>query len=263
MIGVNLFRQKSKRVGVALGGGAVWAFAHIGVLEVLEENGILVDGVAGTSAGSIVGAFYAFGLKLHEIKEIALSLTLSDVFHWKVSKLGLSQTDRIRKLIEDKVGDVKVGDAKLPLFITATDLLNSEPYVFNEDTPLSLAVSASCAIPGVFVPVEYRGRVFVDGSLLADVNCKVLKENGFDVVIGVELNSYMKKKKPSNMFEVILESFQSMVEKSNRELEKYSDVMIKVDMESVGRFEIEKAPLVLQKGREKAFEFIDTIKSLV
>ena len=263
MIGVNLFKQKNKRVGVALGGGAVWAFAHIGVLEVFEENGILVDGVAGTSAGSIVAAFYSFGLKLHEIKEIALSLALSDVFHWKVSKLGLSQTDRIGKLVENQVGDAKVGDAKLPLFITATDLLGSEPHVFGENTPLALAVSASCAIPGVFVPVEHEGRVFVDGSLLADVNCKVLRESGFDVVIGVELNNYLEKKKPTNMFEVILESFQSMVERSNRELEKYADVMIKVDMEGVGRFEIEKAPLILQKGRERAFEFVGKIKSLL
>ncbi len=263
MIGVNLFKQKDRKVGVALGGGAVWAFAHIGVLEVFEENGIAIDGIAGTSAGSIVAAFYAFGLKLHEIKEIALSLTLSDVFHWKVSKLGLSQTDKIGSLMEKHVGSVKIGDAKLPLFITATDLLSSEPYVFRPDADLSLAVCASCAIPGVFVPVEDKERVFVDGSLLADVNCRVLRENGFDVVIGVELNSYLKKKKPSNMFEVILESFQSMVEKSNRELEKYADVMIKVDMEGVGRFEIEKAPLILQKGREKAFELVDRIKSLV
>ncbi len=263
MIGVGLFKQKNKRVGVALGGGAVWAFAHIGVLEVLEENGISVDGVAGTSAGSIVAAFYSFGLKLHEIKEIALNLTLSDVFHWKVSKLGLSQTDRIGNLIEKYVGGVRVGDAKMPLFITATDLLSSEPHVFGKETPLALAVCASCAIPGVFVPVEHEGRVFVDGSLLADVNCRVLKENGFDVVIGVELNSYLEKRKPSNMFEVILESFQSMVERSNRELEKYADIMIRVDMEGIGRFEIEKAPIVLQKGREKAFGILSEIKTLV
>ncbi len=262
MLGISLFRGKEKRFGIALGGGAVWSFAHLGVLEVLEENGIRIDGIAGTSSGSIVASFYAFGLRLHEIKEIGLKLTLSNFFHWKISKLGLSGTDRIKELVRNAIGEHKIGESLIPLFITATDLLKSEQHIFDENCDVCDAVAASCAIPGIFVPVEIGEKMFVDGSLLADVNCKALRENGFDVVVGVELINYSLKSRPSNMFEVILESYQSMVERNNREMESYADFIIKPNINGIGRFEIDKAPILIQKGREAASEIVFKIKEL-
>ncbi len=263
MISIGLFKQKNKTFGIALGGGAAWAVAHIGILEVLEENGIKIDGIAGTSAGSIVASLYAFGLRPHEIKDLALRLKLNDVFHWKISKMGLSQTDRIESLIIDAIGEKKIGDAGIPLFITATDLMRAEAFVFDGDAFVHEAVAASCAIPGVFVPFEFNGRVLVDGSLVADVNCKVLKENGFDVVVGVELSNYRKGKKPNNMFEILLESLQGMVERSNRELFKYADLVVRPQIFEIGRFEIDKVPQLLQKGREAMASRIIDIKKLL
>lgn len=260
---LGLFRRNDKKLGIALGGGAAWAVAHIGVLEVLEENGIKIDGIAGTSAGSIVAALYAFGYKPYQIKEMALNLKLGDVFHWKMSKMGLSQTDRIEKLIISAIGEKKIGDANMPLFITATDLMKAEQFVFLDDTPVHVAVAASCAIPGIFVPLELNDMVLVDGSLVADVNCKVLKENGFDVVIGVELSTYWESRKPSNVFEVIFESLKSMVEGSNKELSKYADLIVKPNIGDIGRFEIEKTPLLLQKGREAMTSGILKLKDIL
>ncbi len=260
---LSLFKRNDKKLGVALGGGAIWATAHIGVLEVLEENGIKIDGIAGTSAGSIVAALYAFGYKPYQMKEMALKLKLGDVFHWKMSKMGLSQTDRIEKLIISAIGEKKIGDANMPLFITATDLMKAEQFVFLDDTPVHVAVAASCAIPGIFVPFEFNGMVLVDGSLVADVNCKVLKTYGFDVVVGVELSSYGKGKRPNNMFEVLLESLQSMVEIRNKELESFAELIIKPDIGDVGRFEIEKTPLLLQKGREAMASGVLKLKDIL
>jgi len=263
MISIGLFKQRTRTFGIALGGGAAWAVAHIGVLEVLEENSIKIDGIAGTSAGSIVASLYAFGFRPHEIKDFALRLKLSDVFHWKISKMGLSQTDRIEKLIIDAIGKKRIGDANIPLFITATDLMRSEAFVFDGETFVHEAVAASCAIPGIFVPFDFNGRVLVDGSLVADVNCKVLRENDFDVVIGVELSNYRRGKKPSSMFEVLLESLQGMIENSNRELFKYADLIVKPEIFDVGRFEIDKVPQLLQKGREAIASKIIDIKQLL
>lgn len=263
MIGIGLFKQKSKTFGIALGGGAAWAVAHIGVLEVLEENGIKIDGIAGTSAGSIVASLYAFGFRPHEIKDLALKLKLNDIFHWKITKMGLSQTDRIEKLVVDAIGEKKIGDADIPLFITAMDLMKAEAFVFDRDVFVYEAVAASCAIPGVFVPFQFDNRVFVDGSLVADVNCKVLRENKFDVVVGVELSNYRRGEKPSNMFEVLLESLQGMIERSNKELFKYADFVVRPEIFGIGRFEIDKVPQLLQKGREAMASKIIDIKQLL
>lgn len=258
-----MFKRNDKKFGIALGGGAVWAIAHIGVLEILEENGIKIDGIAGTSAGSIVAALYAFGYKPYQIKDMALNLKLGDVFHWKISKMGLSQTDRIEKFIVDAIGERKIGEADMPLFITATNLMKAEQFVFLEDASVHMAVAASCAIPGVFVPFKFNDTVLVDGSLVADVNCKVLKEHGFDVVVGVELSNYGKGKSPNNMFEVLLESLQSMIEIRNKELGSFAELIIKPYIGDIGRFEIEKAPLLLQNGRGAMASNIFKLKDIL
>jgi len=252
--------HSKKTVGLALGGGAVWAASHIGVLKALKEHGIKINAISGTSAGSIIASLYAFCLSLEAIENIALNLKISDIFHWKASRMGLSSTQKIKYLIKKHIGDAKVEDALLPLFIPATDIVNLKP-VLMQNMPVYEAVAASCAIPGIFSPVVINSRMYVDGSLFADVPCKILKLQKFNIVIGVELTDKgLISKEPANIFEVITKSLQGLINETRKERLKYADIIISPSVETIGRFELNKVPALIDKGQEAALKNINEIK---
>ncbi len=255
----KIFNKSDKSVGVALGGGAVWAASHIGVLEVLEKNKIKISAISGTSAGSVVASLYAFGFSVEDIKKIALNLRLLDIFHWKASKMGLSTTNKIKKLIKTYIGDSKVEDARIPLYIPATDVLEGKPYLM-EDIPVYEAVAASCAIPGIYAPLTIKGKIFVDGSLFADVPCKILKIKHIKTVIGVELSDKKNlKKNPTNLFDVIMKSFQCVVNETRLERMKYADFIISPNVDDIGRFDLDKINLLIERGSQATIEQISRI----
>ncbi len=243
-----------------MGGGSAWAIVHIGVIKVLEENGIRIHSISGTSAGSIVASLYAFGISVEKMQEIALSLRLSDIFNWKVSRMGLSSTQKIKHLIKKYIGDAKVEESLIPLYIPATDIVSLKP-VLMQNISVAEAVAASCAIPGIFTPVTINNQMYVDGSLFADVPCKILKLKKMSLVVGVELTDTNKlAKKPANIFEVITKSLQGLINETRKERLRYADVVISPNISSVGRFEFEKAQLLLEIGQKAAKEHIDYIK---
>ncbi|MGC8503101.1 MAG: patatin-like phospholipase family protein [Desulfurella sp.] len=245
---------------MALGGGSAWAIAHIGVIKIFEENGIKIHSISGTSAGSIVASLYAFGISVEKMQEIALNLHLSDIFKWKVSRMGLSSTQKIKHLIKKYIGNAKVEEALIPLYIPATDIVNLKPTLM-QNVSVAEAVAASCAIPGMFTPVTINNQMFVDGSLFADVPCKILKLKKLGLVVGVELTDMnILTKKPENVFEVITKSLQGLINETRKERLKYADVIISPNIRSVGRFEFEKAHLLLEIGQNAAKKHINYIK---
>ncbi len=250
-------------MGLALGGGAVWATSHIGVLKVLKEHGIKINAISGTSAGSIIASLYAFGISIEAIENIALNLKVSDIFHWKVSRMGLSSTQKIKHLIKKHIGSAKVEDALLPLFIPATDIVDLKP-VLMQNMPVYEAVAASCAIPGIFSPVVINSRMYIDGSLFVDVPCKILKLQKFNLVIGVELTDKgLANKEPKNIFEVITKSLQGLINETQKERLKYADIIISPAIETIGRFELDKVPILIDKGQEAALKKINEIKKRI
>ncbi len=255
----KIFNRKDVSVGIALGGGAVWASSHIGVLEILQENKVKISAISGTSAGSIVASLYAFGFSVEDIKRIALNLRLLDIFHWKATKMGLSTTNKIKKLIKTYIGNAKVEDAKIPLYIPATDILEGKPYLM-ENVPVYEAVAASCAIPGIYVPLTVNDKMFVDGSLFADVPCKILKIKHIDLVIGVELSDKKNlRKKPTNLFDVIMKSFQCVINETRMERMKYADYIISPNVDDIGRFDLDKVNVLIERGRQATIEQISLI----
>ena len=255
---LNPLREKT--VGLALGGGAMLACAHIGILKVLEKNKIKISAIAGTSAGSIIAGLYAFGIKPDKLEQIALNLKPSDIFSLRLSKMGLSTTNKIKQLIKKYIGDVKIEQSLIPLYIPATDLLQSKP-VLMQNIPVCDAVAASCAIPGIFAPVEINNNFFIDGSLFADVPCKILKLEKIDIVIGVELvDRKQTTKKPANLFDVILKSFQSLMEQTRKERLQFADLIISPNVDGIGNFEFKKTQLIINRGEQAMTEQISNIR---
>jgi len=181
--------SRTRKIGLALGSGAARGLAHIGVLKVLDREGIPIDFVAGTSAGALIGALYAAGISPMEIEEIALNIdrrkTIS-FFTPTISSSGLVDGSRIEKFIESILGRQNIGDLKIPFAAVATDLQTGEEIVITEGS-LITALRASISIPGIFTPVKYKGRLLVDGGLVNPVPVSTTFNMGADIVIAVNV----------------------------------------------------------------------------
>ena len=182
--------MQRKRIGLALGTGAARGLAHIGVLIVLEKEGIPVDMIAGTSAGAAVGALYAQGKDASQIKELALDLgwkKLAPLVDPSLPKTGFIKGKKIRNLLASIFGgDIKFSDLKVPLACVATDIDTGEEVVIDQGSVVE-AIRASISIPAIFTVVKREGRYLVDGGLVNPVPVNVVKRMGADFIIAVNV----------------------------------------------------------------------------
>jgi NTE family protein len=179
-------KQSRPKIGLALGGGAVRGFAHIGVLQVLEDANIPIDMVSGTSVGSVIGALYCAGMPLSMIEKIAVDVNWWQFARPTLSRDGLVSFAPLEKWLESQLGPLYFEDLATPLAITATDMLTGSTVVFDSG-PLAPAVRASCSVPGLVTPVRQNGRILCDGAISDNVPGDVLYERGADFVIGVDV----------------------------------------------------------------------------
>jgi NTE family protein len=174
------------KVGLALGGGVARGIAHVGVLAVLAEQGIPVDFVAGTSAGSIVGAFFAAGLSIEKISNLVKSIGWRRCAGLVWSKEGFVSLAKLEAWLVETLEDVKFEDLIKPYCVTATDMETGMPVRFTQGR-LAPAVHASCCVPGFIRPVRMDGRILGDGSLVDTVPVDILRKMGAEYVIGVDV----------------------------------------------------------------------------
>lgn len=160
----KIFKGKNRKVGVALGGGAVRGLAHIGVLRVLEENDIPIDCISGVSSGSIVGCIYASGRSACELIEIMKESGWSDIGQVTVSKKGLFSSQKIEDFIKKYSKTNDFSKTKIPFAVSSVDLITGEEVIIKKGE-LSKAVRASVSFPGIYIPFEYNNKVLVDGSI--------------------------------------------------------------------------------------------------
>jgi NTE family protein len=213
-----------KKVGLALGGGGARGLAHIGVLQILEEEDIPIDMIAGASAGAAIGALYAQGKDASLIKNLAIKLLdwrkLLSLVDFGFSRTGLIHGKKVWELLKLIMGgDVNFSDLKIQLACVATDITRCEEVVINEGSVVD-AVRASFSIPGIFAVAKLKGRYLVDGSLVNPVPVSVVRRMGADFVIAVNVIPDFKEKrfqtdkegiatfKKPNIFNVVTQSFQ-------------------------------------------------------
>lgn len=174
---------KKPKVGIAFGGGGTRGFAHLGALKAFEEEGIHFDEVAGTSVGSVVGALYAYGLTADEMIEIGKNIKPKSIR----SKFLFSDTTGIQALVKQSIGDILIEELKLPFTAVAVDIKSGKEVHFTKGS-VCKAVASSCAVPLIFNPVEYKGYRLFDGGLANTIPADVLRNDGCDVVISIDVN---------------------------------------------------------------------------
>ena len=194
-------------IGVALGGGFARGIAHIGVLKVLEEEGIPVRVVTGTSVGALIGAAYCSGLSITELEAVAHSVRFTTFARWTISRYGFASNDRMVSFLARTLKVKTFEELRIPLGVTATDFNTGEGVVFHSGSIVE-PIRASCAYPGMFLPVEIRGRYLVDGMLSHPVPTRPLREMGADRVLAVHLKgTWANGGAPRHLFDVIGQSF--------------------------------------------------------
>lgn len=244
-------KTKKGSVGLALGGGAVLGAAHIGVLKAIEEKGLDIRYVAGTSIGAFVGAFYAFGKNWAEIEEIVKDLNWLDISGISIPKLGLLSNQKMGEFMREKIGDVSIEDATIPFAAVTTDIISGEKMVLREGD-LATAVMASTCIPGVFIPVELDDRLLVDGGLVENVPIAPLKDMGADFIIGADLNAGHRPQRPENIVEVLLRTFDFMIRSATALQTEEADVLIQPDLSEFNMFETSKVGNLIEVGYASA-----------
>jgi NTE family protein len=242
--------RKVPKLGLALGGGAARGFAHIGVIQVLEENGIKADMVVGTSAGSVVAAFYASGKTGAQLQWLADSMDESQLTDWTVPFMsrGMLRGEALGRYINTQLNGAKIEDLKIPLGIVATDLQTGDGILFRRGD-IATAVRASSAVPSVFEPVRIGNKDYVDGGLVSPVPVLYARQMGADIVIAVDISSRPEDAKTSDMLKVLLQTF-SIMGKSISQLEMaQAEVVVRPAMSDVGSTEFAARKKSIEAGR--------------
>ncbi|MEW6694229.1 MAG: patatin-like phospholipase family protein [Pseudomonadota bacterium] len=238
------------RVGLALGGGAARGFAHIGVIQVLEREGIRPDLVVGTSAGSLVAALHAHGLGGAALEQAALEMEEATIADWTVPLFnrGLLRGEALARYVNRMVQGRTIEAMPLPLGILATELASGRPVLFRRgDT--GTAVRASSAVPGVFSPVLIGGQAYVDGGLVAPVPVEQAREMGAELVIAVDISSPAEPLAQTDPVRVLLQTFTIMGQTINRHVLARADVVVRPALQGVGSADFAARQRSIAAGR--------------
>jgi NTE family protein len=237
-----------RTLGVALGGGFARGIAHIGVLKVLEEENIPVDYVAGTSVGAIIGAAYCGGMTAAELAEMAGKLRIADFARLTLSRYGFYSNDRMVRFFARVLKQHTFEDLKIPLAIAATEFRTGEAVVFTKG-PLVGPIRASCAYPGMFLPVEIEGRSYIDGMLAYVVPTTPLRKMGAEQVIGICLSAHWSNARPPrHIFEIIGQSFSIAQNRLSESWMKDANLVIEPDVAGFAYDCFERTPELIVAG---------------
>jgi len=250
------------RIGLALGGGAARGFAHIGVIQVLEENGIKVDLVAGTSAGSLVAALYASGKGGRELQQLAETMDEGAITDWSFPLRGLIRGEALARYIRDRTGGRNIEQMALPLGIVATNLSDGTAILFRSgDT--GTAVRASSAVPAVFQPVRIGRFEYVDGGLVSPVPVRFAREMGAQLIVAVDISSPPEPDPPGDAFRMLMQTFSIMSRSINSFELREADVVVRPRLDGVGSADFTARRRAVQAGREAAQALLPLLRQRI
>jgi NTE family protein len=225
-----LLEDRGPGIGLALGGGFARGIAHIGVLKVLEEENIPIHFIAGTSVGALIGAAYCSGLSVAECEQFAERVRFKHFARWTLSRCGFASNQRMIGFLDNLLKVKTFEDLKIPLAVTATDFSTGEGVVFHSG-PLVDPVRASCAYPGMFLPVKLNGRLLVDGMLAYPVPTQPLRDMGASRVLAVSLKGkWTNLEGPRHVFEVIGQCFAIAQEMNSSQWKQAADLVVEPDV---------------------------------
>lgn len=250
------------RIALVLGGGAVRGFAHVGVIKVLEAQGIQPDLVVGTSAGSVVGALYAAGYSGFELQKIAFKLEDDSVGDWIIPDRGFIKGEALQNYINKAVRNQPIEKLKKPFAAVATDLQSGEMMVFRRGNT-GMAVRASSSVPGVFQPVAINGREYVDGGLVSPVPVNVARTLGADVVIAVDISSRPRFANVEGLTDILLQTFGIMGQSISRGELAGADVVIRPNTVGFGSADFARKHEAILEGEKAAQAAVPFIRQKI
>jgi len=246
-------------IGLALGGGAARGFAHIGVIQVLEEAGIRPDLVIGTSAGSLVAALYASGKSGTELASLAQSMDEGAIADWAFPGRGLIRGEALARYVREHTGGLRIEQMKLPLGIVATDLDNGQGIVFRVGDP-GVAVRASSAVPAVFQPVRIGAREYVDGGLVAPVPVRYARQMGAQLVIAVDISEVPDGAPTGDAVRMLLQTFSIMGRSINQFELAGADVVLRPKLQGVSGADFSARARSIKAGRDAAHAMLGELR---
>jgi NTE family protein len=251
-----------RRVGLALGGGFARGLAHIGVLKVLTENRIPIDALAGTSVGSIIAAAFACGMTVEQMADETQQIRWKSFARWTVDRLGLATNERMEGLLKRVISCARFEDLRLPLAIVAADLSTGQAVTFRRGE-LIPPLRASCSFPGLFIPIDYQGRLLVDGAIVGSVPVGALRELGVDIVVGVHLKANGPRHRPTNIFQVIGQSFQIAQSLNDPSWKRFCNVIIEPDTASFTWDDFGRAEELMREGERAARAALPALRAVL
>ena len=282
------------KIALSLGGGGVRSLAHIGVLRVIEKEGIPIDYLCGTSMGAVLGAHYALYKNVDELEKVALkivnekqirdlemlarksepeekkalieklSLFVKDLFLWNLSAIKKSalETEKIEPYIKQVVGEHRFEDTKIPFACWLTDLSTGEEFIVDKG-PMAHILAGSCAIPGIFTPVEFQNRLFIDGGIVSPVSANVGRKMGADFVIICDVDSGNPSSNFENGMNIMFQADYIRSQELTKLKNQTADFVIHPAVKSISWASFSMAKECIKKGEEKAQALVDDLKSQI
>lgn len=258
-----------KKLGFALGSGGSRGVAHIGFLQAMQENGIKPDCIAGSSMGSVVGACYAAGMSVEEMKNVVFELKALDILDISGNVLknqALFKSKKMRAKLGEYLGEKTFEELNIPYGCVSVDLVTGQTVEFTEKYAVADCVQASSSIPGVFRPVKLDGMVLVDGGVRNRLPVKLVKKMGADAVVAVDvLGELRRADKPLNIITVILRTvdiYDSQITEMKLKKDK-PDLLIRPDMGDMSQYKVKNFEVAFDAGYKAGMENADKIKELL
>lgn len=248
------------KIGLALGGGAAKGFAHIGVIKMLEASGIHPDVVAGSSAGSVVGALYASGMDAFALQETAFGLDEAEIRDVRLFSGGLVQGRALQDYINQLLHHQSIEQLKIPFAAVATQLETGQRTVFVRGNT-GQAVRASSSIPGVFEPAAINGKHYVDGGVVSPIPVDAARQLGADFVIAVDISTKPSGSNPQGMMNIVGQTIAIMGQQLGTQETARADVVIRPSLGGIGPTDFEQKNQAILEGERAALAAIPAIRA--
>ena len=254
-------QKKPPKIGLVLGGGAARGFAHIGVIQVLEEAGIKPHLVVGTSAGSLVAALYASGKSGAQLQKVAETMEEATFADWTlpIFSRGLLRGEALARYVSQQVNGRLIESTAMPLGIVATDLNSGQGMLFQRGD-IALAVRASSAVPAIFQPVKISGRDYVDGGLVSPVPVRYARQMGAELVIAVDISGLPEGNAANDTLQVLMQTFTIMIKSINNFELREADLVVRPALAGVGSSDFSSRRRSIEAGRAAMLALLPQLK---
>lgn len=248
------------RIALVLGGGGARGFAHVGVLKMLDAQGLKPDLIVGTSAGSVAGALYAAGYNGFDLQEMAFALDRATLADWSMFGKGLIRGDALQAFVTDAVKRRPIEQLKIPFACVAARVDTGQPVLFQRGS-VGQAVRASSSVPGIFQPTKIGEHEYVDGGLVSPVPIRYAKQLGADFIIAVDVSTPPNPSATTGKIDVLMRSFEIMGQAIRAAELPQAHVLIQPDLSGITSTNFEAKQQAILQGERAALAAMPKIRA--